>query len=134
MTNKATINSANVIAYITGKLRYILYYSRFRFLIRTHIQEQIDLRVKYMNKECYENGECVICGCQTIALQMAKKACDKPCYFPMVRRHEWKWFKSGNSLHFDDYSWSLGVNGNLLRKKRANGNTLVEILEPNNYV
>lgn len=48
-----------------------------------------------MNKACYENGECVICGCQTTALQMANKACDQPCYPEMMDKKLWRNFRSG---------------------------------------
>ena len=43
-----------------------------------------------MDKECLDNGSCVICGCETPALQMAGKACDKPCYPVMYKRGVWR--------------------------------------------
>lgn len=95
---KAPINLANIIAYITGNVRYQLYYSKYKFLIRTHIREQIDFRIKVMDKACYENGECVICGCQTTALQMSNKACDKPCYPRMLSKKRWKEFMTPKGL------------------------------------
>lgn len=88
---------SNIKAYIQGKLRYKLYYSYYKFLIPTHIREQIDYRIKMMDKECYNNGACKICGCETTALQMANKACPKPCYPKMVNKRKWnrqKQFKS----------------------------------------
>ena len=48
-----------------------------------------------MDQECYNAGECKICGCQTTALQMADKACDKPCYPEMLSRKNWKSLKEG---------------------------------------
>jgi hypothetical protein len=47
-----------------------------------------------MDKECYENGSCKMCGCNTTALQMANKACPKPCYPKMISKKEWKEFKT----------------------------------------
>lgn len=91
---KAKINIKNIVAYITGNLRYQLYYSDFKFLIRKHIREQIDWRIEIMDKECFNNGSCTICGCSTTALQMANKACDKPCYPKMMNRRQWKSLKS----------------------------------------
>ena len=43
-----------------------------------------------MDKQCYEEGQCKMCGCQTTALQMANKACDKPCYPSMMSKRDWK--------------------------------------------
>lgn len=89
------INFTNIMAYIQGNIRYKLYYSRFKFLIRIHIREQIDFRIRFMDKECYENGMCKLCGCSTTALQMANKQCDKPCYPPIVNANDWLFFKRG---------------------------------------
>lgn len=85
--SKVTVS--NTIAYIQGKLRYKLYYSYYNFLIPTHIKEQIDYRIRVMDKECFNNGACKICGCETTALQMANKACPKPCYPKMLNRKNW---------------------------------------------
>lgn len=92
---KSKVNLKNIIAYLQGNLRYFLYYSRFKFLIRKHIREQIDFRIKYMDKECYENGSCKMCGCVTTALQMADKQCDKPCYPKMMDKIIWERFILG---------------------------------------
>lgn len=92
---KAKLSIKNIIAYLQGNIRYYLYYSRFKFLIRKHIREQIDFRIKYMDKECYENGSCKLCGCATTALQMANKSCDKPCYPPIVNKSDWESFYKG---------------------------------------
>lgn len=90
---KAEVNLKNIKAYIQGKVRYALYYSWFSFLIPKHIREQIDWRVEIMDKECFDNGSCKICGCETIALQMANKQCPKPCYPEMASRSAWKALK-----------------------------------------
>ncbi len=58
-------------------------------MIRDHIKEQIDYRIEVMDRDCYNQGSCIICGCSTTALQMADKACDKPCYPPMMKKKEW---------------------------------------------
>ena len=92
---KAKPTLKNIIAYIQGKLRYKLYYSNFVFLIRPHIREQIQARINSMDQECYNAGECKICGCQTTHLQMADKACDKPCYPRMLNSREWNLMKKG---------------------------------------
>lgn len=98
---KSKVNLKNIIAYVQGWIRFYLYYHpRLKFLIRKHIREQIDFRIKYMDKECYENGSCKLCGCATTALQMADKSCDKPCYPPIVNRNDWKFFIEGSlSIH-----------------------------------
>ena len=89
------INLNNIISYLVGNYRYKLYYSRFNWLLRKHIRKQIDFRIDYMDKECLDNGECKLCGCQTTALQMANKQCDKPCYPPMVGKKAWDRFIRG---------------------------------------
>ena len=63
-----------------------------------------------MDQECYNAGECKICGCQTTALQMANKACDKPCYPEMLSRKNWKFLKEG--LFYPDGKrwWKLKYN------------------------
>ena len=97
----------NILAYNQGNLRYRLFYSNFAFLIRKHIREQIQIRINSMDKECYNNGECKMCGCQTTALQMADKACDKPCYPSMMNRKEWKELKNKKMIYRDNYYWSV---------------------------
>ena len=92
---KQEIKLKNIIAYIQGNLRYKLYYSKFAFLIRPHIREQIQARINSMDKQCYNEGQCKMCGCQTTALQMANKACDKPCYPKMLNKRDWKILKRG---------------------------------------
>lgn len=76
--------------YFIGNYRYKIYHSKLSFLMRNHIKEQIDWRISVMNKECYTTGSCVICGCSTIALQMANKACPNPCYPKMMNKSDWK--------------------------------------------
>lgn len=90
------INIKNIFYYIQGNLRYKLYYGEFKFLnklMRTHIKEQIDLRIKLMDRECYYNGSCKMCGCGTTELQMCNKACENKCYLPMMNKKEWFYFK-----------------------------------------
>ena len=81
-------------AYIQGKVRYKLYNSTvFSWLMRVHIYEQIEYRIAKMDPECYLKGACKICGCATTALQMANKACPKPCYPVMMNKKDWEEFK-----------------------------------------
>ena len=83
----------NIKAYLEGNFRYRLFYSNFAFLIPRYIREQIQVRINSMDSECYEAGECKLCGCQTTALQMANKACDKPCYPKMLSKKEWSFLQ-----------------------------------------
>lgn len=80
----------NIGHYIVGNVRYSLYYSKLSFLIPKYIKEQIKTRILSMDEECYERGTCKICGCKTTALQMANKACPKPCYPSMIEEKGWK--------------------------------------------
>ena len=102
---KAKPTLKNIIAYIQGKLRYKLYYSNFVFLIRPHIREQIEARINSMDKQCYNEGQCKMCGCQTTALQMANKACDKPCYPSILSKKKWNWFKKVKYATVDGILW-----------------------------
>lgn len=95
----------NIKAYLQGKIRYKLYYSRFKFLIPKHIREQIDVRINSMDPVCYEQGQCKLCGCQTTALQMANKACDKPCYPRMIGKNTWNTIKMYKEIYDNEYYW-----------------------------
>ena len=103
--NRYTLN--NILNYIQGNVRYQLYYSKFAFLIPIHIREQIDARINSMDKQCYLEGQCKMCGCSTTALQMCDKACDKPCYPPMLNKEAWEKFKSLEYFPFGDMWWKL---------------------------
>lgn len=90
-------NLSNIKSYLVGKWRYKLYNSHCCYgLLRTHIEEQIEFRIEHMQDECYNNGSCTLCGCETPALQMSDKACDKPCYPSMMNKKEWKLFNRGS--------------------------------------
>ena len=108
-TDKAKPTLKNIIAYIQGNLRYKLFYSNFAFLIRPHIREQIQVRINSMDKQCYNEGQCKICGCQTTHLQMANKACDKPCYPSMLSKEQWRVINKNYSVYDEEtkFWWSL---------------------------
>lgn len=93
---KAKINLTNIWAYISGNIRYFCYYNMYFFrqsFLPLHIKEQISWRIKVMDKECYNNGSCKLCGCKTTNLQCASKSCDGNCYPPMMGKHTWNVFK-----------------------------------------
>ena len=106
---KAKPTLKNITAYIQGNLRYKLYYNKFAFLIPIHIREQIDARINSMDKQCYLEGQCKMCGCSTTALQMCDKQCDKPCYPPMVNKVAWEKFKSFKYFPFGDQWWKVKI-------------------------
>lgn len=98
---KREIPLSDVWYYIQGHTREKLYYSKYkwkRLLIRKHIREQFEWRLLQMDKECYSNGQCKICGCDIPALTFADKSCHKPCYPKMKSRFNWEWFKVYNEL------------------------------------
>ncbi len=87
--------------YVQGHTREKIYYSKYKWvklLMRKHIKEQFEWRLKQMDKECYNNGQCKICGCDIPALTFANKSCHKPCYPKMKNRFDWEWFKMYNDL------------------------------------
>ena len=92
--SREQITVKNIISYIQGNVRYYLYYSkRLKGLIPSHIREQIEYRINSMNRECYNSGNCIKCGCSTTALQMANKTCEGNCYPAMMNRKTWKLMK-----------------------------------------
>lgn len=103
-----------VYSYFLGNFRYRLYYYRrykenfnspLMFFMRGHIAEQIEYRIYWMDIECYDKGECKICGCATTALQMCNKSCEKPCYPDMMSRWQWKRYKKGSSFRDHNGIW-----------------------------
>ena len=68
-----------------------------------------------MNKECYNTGSCIKCGCKTTALQMASKVCEGDCYPPMLARNKWNTFKNSGYT----YIRSKGILWELVRKKNT---------------
>lgn len=106
MISKKEITLKNMFYYIQGNIRYILYYSKFKFLIPKYIREQIDFRIRVMDKKCYNQGSCKMCGCKTTALQMSNKTCNKPCYPPMMNKKQWKqFFKENNHVNINNDNW-----------------------------
>jgi hypothetical protein len=85
--------------YLIGTYRQWAY-DNYRFLLRKHILEQYQKRIQAA-KECYFNGECICCGCETPALFMANKGCQAPkycegkkaCYPAMMDSVTWDVFK-----------------------------------------
>lgn len=110
---KAKVNLKNIISYLQGKIRYKLFYSNFAFLIPKHIREQIQYRINSMDLDCYTQGQCKLCGCQTTALQMANKACDKPCYPKMLNKNFWDKIKTGRKFGWEqpeEIYWTVDTN------------------------
>lgn len=105
----------DIIAYLQGNYRYKLYYSDSKFirkLMREHIREQIDFRIKVMFPECFMKGQCVKCGCSTTKLQMANKACEMPCYPVMMTEIQWRLFLH-KGCHTDKHGiWYLKYENN----------------------
>jgi hypothetical protein len=115
---KTKINLLNIKSYLVGNFRYRIHGTKFQWLIRKHILEQIDWRIKVMDKTCYSSGSCIICGCSTTALQMSEKHCDKPCYPSLLSRTMWEAFKVGG-IYLDkklNIKWQI-INGVLTQKR-----------------
>jgi hypothetical protein len=87
--------------YVQGNVRSFLYYN-FDWLLPKHIREQINFRINSMDRTCYAQGSCIMCGCETTALQMANKACDKPCYPHMMPRKYWNYFRDTSIVDLYD--------------------------------
>lgn len=104
---KAKPTLKNIYAFITGNIRYKLYYSKYKKLIRPHILAQIDFRISVMDQTCYKTGSCKMCGCATTALQMASKSCDKPCYPPFMSAKKWAEFIAGRLVRIHGNMWRI---------------------------
>lgn len=104
---KAKPTIKNIYAFITGSIRYKLYYSKYRKLIRSHILSQIDFRISVMEQACYNAGSCKMCGCTTTALQMASKSCDKPCYPPFMSAKKWAELIAGRLVRIHGNMWRI---------------------------
>ena len=98
---------ADIIDYFRGNYRYWAWYHA-KFLIRDFIQEQIRLRIKLMDRECYQSGTCKLCGCKTLALQMANKCCEKPCYPSMMTKKEWNIFLGKSAFASNTFYFTHG--------------------------
>ena len=84
----------DVLYFLQGTIRYKLYYSKLRFLIRGFIFNQISWRIMVMDTECLDKGFCKKCGCKTTALQMCNKSCEGNCYPEMMNEIQWRHFKT----------------------------------------
>ena len=105
------ITLSNIYHYLIGNIRYSLYYSSFKKLIPSYIREQIDFRISVMNKECYNTGSCIKCGCRTTALQMASKVCEGDCYPPMLSSKGilWELIKKRNIIYIKKNSEVVNI-------------------------
>ena len=83
------IKLSDVFYYVQGHIRYYRYYFT-PFLLRKHIKEQIDMRIRMMNPKCFERGTCIECGCKTTHLQMSSKICEGECYPRLFTKKEWR--------------------------------------------
>ena len=92
------VNLKNIWYFMQGNMRYKLYYTRLKCMIPRYIREQIDARIKSMNRECYNQGSCIKCGCTTTQLQMANKTCNADCYPPMMSIEQWRRMKDNKMI------------------------------------
>jgi hypothetical protein len=98
----------DVVAYITGNIRYHLFYNKhLMFLMREHIRQQIEYRIDSIDRECFNSAQCKLCGCDIPGLQMANKACDKPCYPKMLSKKQWEYLKADNFVNSEGKTWFI---------------------------
>lgn len=84
--------------YFLAQFRYWAYNSGRKYLIRKHILEQYRWRLIKMDPQCYINGECKICSCNTTQLQFSNLACEKPCYPAMMTKGVWLNYKREKNI------------------------------------
>lgn len=102
MITKEQITFKNVKAFIQGYYRYYMYTWFKTKLLREHIVSQYKTRLNSVDKKCLNDGQCKLCGCAVPQLLWADKACDKPCYPPMMNKTDWNKF-------FQNEDWILEV-------------------------
>lgn len=93
----------------SDKVRRFLGY----ILLRDHIIGQIEYRIKWMNQDCYNEGSCRLCGCETPHLQCANRSCEKPCYPTMMTASQWKQYINGSSYKDINGTWLAILSQNL---------------------
>ena len=95
MIKREEITLKNIYAFFQGYLRWFIWITPIfkRYLMRKHIREQITYRMNSINKECYQNGSCIHCGCEIPQLLMANKTCGGNCYPVMACKKHWAFRK-----------------------------------------
>lgn len=106
MFKNRKVGPREIYYFIQGYIRYLIFNSKYKYLIRSHIREQIESRIKSMNKECYNNGTCIECGCMTTHLQMCNKACEGNCYPKMLSKDKWKYMQN-NVIAVEEVFWKV---------------------------
>ncbi len=75
----------DVCSYFIGNLRF-----KWKWIMRKHIREQINLRHESIRMACKQQGTCVECGCSIPELLYANKRCDGKCYPKLFGKSVWK--------------------------------------------
>lgn len=92
---------AEVVDFFRAELRYFIYYKYYDldWLMQDHIREQIDFRIDIMmDRKCYNDGQCKVCGCTTPDLQFTNASCKGHCYPCIVDKKTWKQFKDAGVI------------------------------------
>lgn len=73
----AWYNPKDVLYFIQGCLHYA-----FRYITGKTINKKEFLRKKKGASECFKNGPCLECGCDTELMLLSSKPCPKRKYYP----------------------------------------------------
>ena len=108
MIKREEITLKNIYAFFQGYLRWFIWITPIfkRYLMRKHIREQITYRMNSINKECYQNGSCIHCGCEIPQLLMANKTCGGNCY-PVMEKKHWEFRKKHPYSYNKDMSTGI---------------------------
>lgn len=71
------------------------------FDLPAHQYEQIIWRrtqVKEKSPECWEMGECIVCGCDILGKTMEDRSCEDKCYPEMMNKEQWNQYKIDNEI------------------------------------
>ena len=105
---------SDIIDYFRGNIRYWLFY-HIPWLLSTTTTQQFLFRVRVMNKDCFNNGECVVCGCRTLNLQFSNKGCEGHCYPKMMSKSKWKEFIGGKPYYDGNMIWKFDDNNMVIK-------------------
>ncbi len=108
MVRLREVTPRNVWAYVTGNLRFFAFRTRgLRWAVGRAFRLQIVFRLLMMREECYDRGQCVRCGCRTVNLQFAAKACEGNCYPPLMPLWRFLRLMRGDAVYAGGAVWKF---------------------------
>lgn len=95
-TKPAKITLRNIWAVIQAKFRKIKAKAENSLELPGYLYEQIIWRrtqVQDVSPVCWDDGNCIICGCNTVEKTMEDRPCEGSCYPKMMSKEKWEEYK-----------------------------------------